>query len=232
MTIMTVRNRKSYLGEYAAHIPGRHSNMETALATALFLTSVERNADVVTMTSYAPLLAKEGYIRWNPDLIYFNNKEVKPTVDYYVQQLYGQNAGNEYITSKVSLDNNQTSVRKRIGVSVVRDVPSGDLIIKLVNMLPVNVNAELEFFRIESSFSDVLHSHPCDFDGSSIRIILEQSHICMDNIVGILFHGHRCNALICQSEKSKRERSALLQILFSFLNLYALLRSINHLSNS
>ena len=139
------KKSKVYLGEYAAHIPGRHSNMETALATALFLTSVERNADVVTMTSYAPLLAKEGYIRWNPDLIYFNNKEVKPTVDYYVQQLYGQNAGNEYITSKVSLDNNQTSVRKRIGVSVVRDVPSGDLIIKLVNMLPVNVNAELEF---------------------------------------------------------------------------------------
>ena len=28
----------------------------------------------------------------------------------------------------------------------------------------------------------------------------------MDNIVGILFHGHRCNALICQSEKSKKEK--------------------------
>ena len=55
----------------------------------------------------------------------------------------GKNAGNEYITSKVSLDNNQTSVRKRIGVSVVRDVPSGDLIIKLVNMLPVNVKCRI-----------------------------------------------------------------------------------------
>ena len=32
-----------------------------ALAEALYLTSVERNADVVTMTSYAPLLAKEGH---------------------------------------------------------------------------------------------------------------------------------------------------------------------------
>ena len=88
---------KVYLGEYAAHLPGRPSNIETALAAALFLTSVERNGDVVAMTSYAPLLAKEGCIQWNPDLIYFNNKEVKPTVDYYVQQMYGQNAGNEYI---------------------------------------------------------------------------------------------------------------------------------------
>ena len=157
---------KVYLGEYAAHIPGRHSNMETALATALFLTSVERNADVVTMTSYAPLLAKEGYIQWNPDLIYFNNKEVKPTVDYYVQQLYGQNAGNEYITSKVSLDNNQVSVRKRVGVSVVRDVSSGDLIIKLVNLLPVSVNAELELPSLKgknvSAVKTVLAGQPND----------------------------------------------------------------------
>ena len=86
---------KVYLGEYAAHLPKRPSNIETALAAALFLTSVERNGDVVAMTSYAPLLAKEGYIQWNPDLIYFNNKEVKPTVEYYVQQMYGQNSGNE-----------------------------------------------------------------------------------------------------------------------------------------
>ena len=135
---------KVYLGEYAAHLPKRPSNIETALAAALFLTSVERNGDVVAMTSYAPLLAKEGYIQWNPDLIYFNNKEVKPTVDYYVQQMYGQNSGNEYISSKVSLDNNHISVKNRIGVSVVREAKSGDLIIKLVNMLPVSVNTDLE----------------------------------------------------------------------------------------
>ena len=48
------RNKaKVYLGEYAAHLPGRPNNIETALAEALYLTSVERNADVVTMTSYA-----------------------------------------------------------------------------------------------------------------------------------------------------------------------------------
>ena len=38
-----------------------------------------------------PLLAKEGHTQWNPDLIYFNNTEVKPTVGYYAQQMYGQN---------------------------------------------------------------------------------------------------------------------------------------------
>ena len=56
---------------------------------------MERNADVVEMTSYAPLLTREGHTQWNPDLIYFNNTEVKPTVGYYTQQMYGQNAGTQ-----------------------------------------------------------------------------------------------------------------------------------------
>lgn len=134
---------KVYLGEYAAHLPGRPNNVETALAEALYLTSVERNADIVTMTSYAPLLAKEGHTQWNPDLIYFNNTEVKPTVGYYTQQMYGRNAGSEYLASTVRLDNRQDGVKKRVGVSVVKDSATGDYIVKLVNMLPVGVTSEV-----------------------------------------------------------------------------------------
>ena len=135
---------KVYLGEYAAHLPGRPSNLETALAEALYLTAVERNADVVAMTSYAPLLAKEGYTQWRPDLIYFNNVEVKPTVGYYTQQMYGQNAGNEYFASTITLDNGLDAVKKRVGVSVVKDPMTGDYIVKLVNMLPVEVSSKIE----------------------------------------------------------------------------------------
>ena len=139
------RNKsKVYLGEYAAHLPGRPSNLETALSEALYLTAVERNADVVSMTSYAPLLAKEGHTQWCPDLIYFNNEEVKPTVGYYTQQMYGQNAGNEYFDSTIKLDSRRDDVKKRVGVSVVKDSVSGDFIVKLVNMLPVEVSAKIE----------------------------------------------------------------------------------------
>lgn len=135
---------KVYLGEYAAHLPGRPNNIETALAEALYLTAVERNADVVAMTSYAPLLAKEGHTQWNPDLIYFNNTEVKPTVGYYTQQMYGQNAGTECLPSTVKLDNGREAVRKRIGVSVVKDEETGDCIVKMVNLLPVEVVSEVK----------------------------------------------------------------------------------------
>lgn len=128
---------KVYLGEYAAHIPGRHNNIETALAEAIYLTALERNADIVQFSSYAPLLAKDGHTNWNPDLIYFNNTEIRPTVGYYVQQLFGQHAGDCYYPSLTTLSNQDEAVRKRVGVSVVSDSRSGDLIVKLVNILPV-----------------------------------------------------------------------------------------------
>jgi len=131
---------KVYLGEYASW----GSTIYNALSEALYLTSLERNGDVVSMTSYAPLLAKEGHTQWNPDLIYFNNTEVKPTVNYFVQQLYGQNSGDTYLASEVRISDKNESVRKRVAVSVVRDSKSNDLILKMVNMLPVAVNTQVK----------------------------------------------------------------------------------------
>mgnify|MGYP001027863655 FL=1 len=163
---------KVYLGEYAAHLPGRPNNIGTALAEALYLTSVERNADVVEMTSYAPLLAKEGHTQWNPDLIYFNNTEVKPTVGYYTQQMYGQNAGTQYITSHVTLNNGQEAVRKRVGVSVVKDEATGDHIVKLVNLLPVEVSSTVKLKGIDlqnpSAVKTLLTGDPKDKQARSV----------------------------------------------------------------
>ena len=136
---------KVYLGEYAAHLPGRPNNLETALSEAIYLTAIERNGDIVSMASYAPLLAKQGHTNWNPDLIYFNNTEVLPTVGYWVQQLFGQNAGQQYYSSKVSLSDNRMEVTSRVATSIVKDSQSGDLILKLVNMLPVAVESAIDF---------------------------------------------------------------------------------------
>lgn len=135
---------KVYLGEYAAHVPGRRMNIETALCEALHLMNLERNADVVSMTSFAPLLAKEGHTQWNPDLIYFNNTEVKPTVDYYVQKLFGQNSGDQYIPSILNLSKPNNDVRKRVASSLVYDSKSGDYILKLANLLPVETSVAFE----------------------------------------------------------------------------------------
>lgn len=138
------RGPKVYLGEWAAHLDGRPNNLETALAEALYLTSVERNADVVELTSYAPLLARRGHTQWRPDLIFFDNDSITLTPDYHVQKLYGTNPGTLYLPSEVEVaDGGVRGVRERVGFSAVVDGVSGDTILRLVNMLPVEVCADI-----------------------------------------------------------------------------------------
>jgi alpha-L-arabinofuranosidase len=131
---------KVYLGEYAS----RGNALYNALSEAIYLTALERNGDVVYMASYAPLLAKEGFTQWNPDLIYFNNSEVKQTVNYYVQKLYGENAGSAYIENSLTVSDPKETVCKRVAASLVRDEKSGDIIIKLANLLPVEVATKVK----------------------------------------------------------------------------------------
>ena len=172
------RNKpKVYLGEYASHLPGRPSNIETALSDAIYLTAVERNADVVVMTSYAPLLAKEGHTQWNPDLIYFNNEEVKPTVEYYVQKLFGNNSGDNYVASKISLNNRRADINKRLGVSVVKDSQSGDWIVKIVNIMnkDVDANIALPFLAGKTSNATITVLSGKPTDKNSIPIAKEIS---------------------------------------------------------
>src|SRR5690606_13180304 len=135
-------------GEYAANIPNCARTVETTMAETLHLCNVERNGDIVAMTPYATLLAKIGNTQSNPDLIYFDNTEVKPTVGYYVQQLFGQHSGDEYIFSSLALTSDDDNVRKRIGKSIVRDRASGDIIVKLVNLLPIEVEVATDIGEI------------------------------------------------------------------------------------
>lgn len=141
---------KVYLGEYAAHLPNRHNNIETALAEALYLTAIERNGDIVEMTSYAPLLAKEGFTQWNPDLIYFNNTEVKPTPGYEVQKMYGNNVGDSYLFSNINFNKEyNNAVTSRFGNSVVKDTKNNVVYIKLVNLLPVGATVSYDLKNID-----------------------------------------------------------------------------------
>jgi len=89
---------KVYLGEYAS----RGNRLFNALAEAAYMTALERNGDVVRLASYAPLLARQGHTQWLPDLIYFDNTTVSPSVNYYVQQLFSRNQGDVYLPTTVS----------------------------------------------------------------------------------------------------------------------------------
>ena len=61
------------------------------------MTGLERNADVVRLATYAPLFAHVDAWQWNPDLIWFDNLRMMRTPNYYVQQMYGMNAGTDVL---------------------------------------------------------------------------------------------------------------------------------------
>ncbi len=135
---------KVYLGEWAAHGPGRKSTIETALAEALYFCNLERNADVVVMSSYAPLLARERHTQWNPDMIYFTGTEVKPTVGYFAHKMCGGSQGDVYMPSTITpTDSVPHGVPERMAVSTVRDSKTGKTYLKMVNLLPAEVSAHL-----------------------------------------------------------------------------------------
>jgi len=141
-----------YLGEYAAHARGRRNCVESALCEALYLTNVERNADVVRMTSYAPLFCREGHSNWDPDMIYFNGTSVRLTPGYYVQQMFGQNSGDRYVSGILSGDI-PDDVRRRISFSCVTDSHTGDVIVKIANLLPVAVSADIDLTPFGNIYS-------------------------------------------------------------------------------
>ena len=90
---------KVFAGEYACHPKNKKNNFEGALSEAAFMTGFERNADVVNMCTYAPLFAHVDAWQWRPDLIWFDNLHSVKTPNYYVQQLYAQNAGTNVLTT-------------------------------------------------------------------------------------------------------------------------------------
>ena len=141
---------KVYLGEYAASTRVKRPNVETALAEALYLTDVERNGDVVEMTSYAPMLCKDGHSNWNPDMIYFSNTEVRPTPAYHVQRLFSVYGGDRYVNSQLTIDNGQLAaqLKHRVGASLVSDSKTGRRYLKLVNALPVELSLTIKGLTI------------------------------------------------------------------------------------
>ena len=134
------RKTKVYLGEYAS----KDKKLIDALAEGLYLLNVERNGDIVCMTSYAPLFARKNATNWNPDLIYFDNERPFLTCSYYIQQMFGQSAGQYYYGDCVTIENSDVAPRWKglpegqesgylQGQSVVLNVKTRQLFVKLCN---------------------------------------------------------------------------------------------------
>lgn len=102
-----------YIGEWACNYKVGRGNMRAALAEAAFLTGVERNADLVTMTSYAPLLQNRHDKDWNVNLIWYDSDSVVGRASYYVQCMAAANRADYNVA--VSDSRKTAHVRMRPG---------------------------------------------------------------------------------------------------------------------
>ena len=130
-----------YLGEYASW----GNKLRNAVAEAAYMTSLERNGDVVKMASYAPLLAKKNFTQWKTDMLFFDNLKICATPNYYVQKMFSANQGDVYYDNIVIRDKKDTF----LAASCVQDSKTGDIIVKLVNfgLLPKPMKINLSQFK-------------------------------------------------------------------------------------
>jgi len=102
-----------FLGEYAA----QSNTLKAALAEAAYMTGLERNGDIVRMAAYAPLFSSATARHWSPNLIWFNNSGVTPSVNYYVQKLFSNNQGSVLLKSSLEgAKAEQPILKGRVGV--------------------------------------------------------------------------------------------------------------------
>lgn len=127
---------KIFAGEYAAQSvkttsPKNQNNWKCALAEAAFMTGLERNADVVHLAAYAPLLAHVDGWQWKPDLIWFDNLTSFGTPNYYVQKLFSTNKGSRVLP--ITRNEKPLTGQDGLYASAVYDQFSAEIILKLVN---------------------------------------------------------------------------------------------------
>ena len=140
---------KVLVGEYAAHSRqrenGRRKNdWQSALAEAAMMTGFERNADVVRMASYAPLLAHADAWQWAPDLIWFDNLNVCGTANYYVQRAFSTNRGDVVLPVELTGIPTTDNQQPRFYASAVLDKKADEVIVKAVNVTDKAVTANVE----------------------------------------------------------------------------------------
>jgi len=128
---------KVFAGEYACHGTSGHkfNHFNAAIVEAAFMTGLERNADVVYMATYAPLLAHVDGWQWRPDLIWYDNLNTMKTCSYYVQQLYSLYKGTDVLD--VTMDGKPVAGKEgqnSLYATAVKDSKTGEYYVKVVNL--------------------------------------------------------------------------------------------------
>lgn len=92
-----------YVGEYACNRSVGAGNMLGALSEAAFIGGMERNGDLVTMASYAPLFEHRHDRSWQTNLIWIDTDQVLGRSSYYVQKMAAENRPTYNVKSNITM---------------------------------------------------------------------------------------------------------------------------------
>lgn len=115
-------------------------NLHAALGDAAFMTGLERNADVVVMNCYAPLLTRiePGAYQWNPNLIGYDSLRSYGSPSYYAQKMFNMHRGDTAMKATMADEPG------KFFYSVTRDSEKGTLYIKAVNLNSTPETVEID----------------------------------------------------------------------------------------
>ncbi len=111
-------------------------NLRAAIGDAAWMTEMEKNADLIVMHCYAPLLVNvnPGARQWRPDLIGYDALRVYGSPSYHAIKLFATHVGDELLKA--------TATDTNMLVSVTRDRGSRTVYVKFVN--PDNAPASVQ----------------------------------------------------------------------------------------
>jgi alpha-N-arabinofuranosidase len=95
---------KIFIGEWATREGTPTPNMGGALGDAAFMTSMERNSDLIVMSAFAPLFVNvnPGGMQWASDLIGYDALNSYGSPGYYAQVMFASCLGDHTVDSTLS----------------------------------------------------------------------------------------------------------------------------------
>jgi alpha-L-arabinofuranosidase len=129
-----------FVGEYSATVNAGGvptGLLGNSVGEAAFMTGLERNSDIVHMSSYAPLFANYNHTQWNPDLIGFDQVHGFGSTSYWVQRMFATNVGDLVLPVTASASG--------LYYSATIDSRSGRVYLKVVNPAAQATTVQLVF---------------------------------------------------------------------------------------
>jgi alpha-N-arabinofuranosidase len=186
---------KIFVGEWATRVGSPTPNMAGALGDGAWMTGMERNSDIVLMSSYAPMfvnvsdLQTGGSMQWRSDLIGYDALGSYGSPSYYAQKMFSTRHGDQVLATSaegIPTYTWQPRTRRLNGVvrprppmqqvptlffDATRDSYSGRIYLKIVNRLGTAQRVRIKISGVASikkkGLATVLHADRPD-DTNSI----------------------------------------------------------------